>query len=127
MGPKRSGRGRAQAAVSAVGRGYRIRQSDMERYLEQNRPQWQAFINANHGFAVGSGGTIRLFNGDAWLPQSAPLREPNWPAVLTEPRTKLHLYGKAEARIGRKMGHFTVRDADVDTALNRAREIKGRL
>jgi len=29
------------------------------------------------------------------------------PALLTEPDLMLHLYGKAEARPGRKMGHFT--------------------
>lgn len=28
-----------------------------------------------------------------------------WPAILAEPDAKLHLYGKAEARPGRKMGH----------------------
>lgn len=28
-----------------------------------------------------------------------------WPALLAEPGAKLHLYGKAEARPGRKMGH----------------------
>lgn len=28
-----------------------------------------------------------------------------WPGLLAEPATKLHLYGKAEARPGRKMGH----------------------
>lgn len=28
-----------------------------------------------------------------------------WPRLLAEPATKLHLYGKAEARPGRKMGH----------------------
>ncbi|HEX6960133.1 MAG TPA: 5-(carboxyamino)imidazole ribonucleotide synthase [Ferrovibrio sp.] len=28
-----------------------------------------------------------------------------WPALLAEPNAKLHLYGKAEARPGRKMGH----------------------
>jgi len=30
-----------------------------------------------------------------------------WPAILADPRAKLHLYGKAEARPGRKMGHVT--------------------
>lgn len=30
-----------------------------------------------------------------------------WPALLAEPNTKLHLYGKTEARPGRKMGHVT--------------------
>jgi 5-(carboxyamino)imidazole ribonucleotide synthase len=28
-----------------------------------------------------------------------------WPAILAEPSAKLHLYGKAESRPGRKMGH----------------------
>jgi 5-(carboxyamino)imidazole ribonucleotide synthase len=33
--------------------------------------------------------------------------EPNWSAALAIPGIKLHLYGKAEARPGRKMGHLT--------------------
>ncbi len=31
----------------------------------------------------------------------------DWPALAARPRTMMHLYGKAEARPGRKMGHFT--------------------
>ena len=30
-----------------------------------------------------------------------------WPELLNDPGAKLHLYGKAEARPGRKMGHVT--------------------
>jgi len=30
-----------------------------------------------------------------------------WPAILKEPNAHLHLYGKAQARPGRKMGHVT--------------------
>ncbi len=30
-----------------------------------------------------------------------------WPALLAEPGARLHLYGKSEARPGRKMGHVT--------------------
>ena len=30
-----------------------------------------------------------------------------WREILSEPGAKLHLYGKAEARPGRKMGHVT--------------------
>jgi 5-(carboxyamino)imidazole ribonucleotide synthase len=30
-----------------------------------------------------------------------------WPGILAEPGARLHLYGKAEARPGRKMGHVT--------------------
>lgn len=42
--------------------------------------------------------------------------EPDWSVILSEPRAKLHLYGKAEARPGRKMGHVCVL-AEVDEAL----------
>jgi 5-(carboxyamino)imidazole ribonucleotide synthase len=71
--------------------------------------------------------------GDAWQKSGAPhentarSREPNWSAILGAPRAKLHLYGKAEPRVGRKMGHFTVRDADIETALVRARDLKLKL
>ena len=34
--------------------------------------------------------------------------EPNWARALRFPNLKLHLYGKAEARKGRKMGHLSV-------------------
>jgi 5-(carboxyamino)imidazole ribonucleotide synthase len=64
--------------------------------------------------------------GDAWFAGDAR-REPNWAAILAEPRAKLHLYGKTEPRPGRKMGHFTVRAGDVETALTRARELKAKL
>ncbi|HEX2252000.1 MAG TPA: ATP-grasp domain-containing protein, partial [Thermoanaerobaculia bacterium] len=33
--------------------------------------------------------------------------EPDWAAALAHPDVKLHLYGKADARPGRKMGHLT--------------------
>ncbi|MBX3313905.1 MAG: 5-(carboxyamino)imidazole ribonucleotide synthase [Actinobacteria bacterium] len=42
--------------------------------------------------------------GDLW-PAGG---EPPWGAVLGVPDLKLHLYGKVEARPGRKMGHLTV-------------------
>ena len=45
--------------------------------------------------------------GDAWHPDTSDSqREPNWPAVLAMKGTSLHLYGKREARRGRKMGHI---------------------
>ena len=31
----------------------------------------------------------------------------DWPRYLADPTARLHLYGKAEARPGRKMGHVT--------------------
>lgn len=60
--------------------------------------------------------------GDAWTKG-----EPNWAALQARPGTHLHLYGKAEARSGRKMGHFNVLAADVETALALARESKALL
>jgi 5-(carboxyamino)imidazole ribonucleotide synthase len=33
--------------------------------------------------------------------------EPRWDRALARPEVKLHLYGKADARPGRKMGHLT--------------------
>jgi 5-(carboxyamino)imidazole ribonucleotide synthase len=30
-----------------------------------------------------------------------------WAKIIAEPNAALHLYGKAEARPGRKMGHVT--------------------
>ena len=46
--------------------------------------------------------------------------EPDWRKVLDEPRAKLYLYGKSSARPGRKMGHYTVLDADPAKALESA-------
>ncbi len=41
-------------------------------------------------------------------------------AALALPGLHMHLYGKAEARPGRKLGHVTVLAADLSTALRRA-------
>ena len=66
--------------------------------------------------------------GDAWRWQDGRVvGEPNWRVVLSEPRAKLHLYGKAEPRPGRKMGHFTVRDRNIEIALARAKELQAQL
>ncbi len=66
--------------------------------------------------------------GDAWKwSEGRVIGDPDWAAILREPRARLHLYGKAEPRPGRKMGHFTVWDADIETALARARAIKAKL
>ncbi len=47
---------------------------------------------------------------------SAVAVEPDWAAVLGLPGVHLHLYGKAEARRGRKMGHLTVTAATAAAA-----------
>ena len=57
--------------------------------------------------------------GDLWQQG-----EPDWSYVLQQSSTKLHLYGKSEARPDRKMGHFTVLSETTDMALSKAIEIK---
>jgi 5-(carboxyamino)imidazole ribonucleotide synthase len=47
--------------------------------------------------------------GDLWASG-----EPDWAAALAEPQASLHLYGKATARPGRKMGHLTVTGESSD-------------
>lgn len=52
--------------------------------------------------------------------------EPNWPAALSLPGVKLHLYGKSEPRRGRKMGHLTAQadtPAEAEKIVRRAREL----
>lgn len=53
--------------------------------------------------------------------------EPNWFAALEIPNVKLHLYGKAEARPGRKMGHLTATGNTPDEALQKVIEARRRL
>ena len=66
--------------------------------------------------------------GELWFDaQDRPIT-PAWSAVLALPGTHLHLYGKLQARKGRKMGHLNITGASVDvvkiTAL-RAAELLG--
>jgi 5-(carboxyamino)imidazole ribonucleotide synthase len=64
--------------------------------------------------------------GDVWQGE-AKKSAPNWQAVLKHPGAHLHLYGKREARVGRKMGHVTVCDADPARALEIAMSIRADL
>jgi 5-(carboxyamino)imidazole ribonucleotide synthase len=41
---------------------------------------------------------------------------PHWDTLLSRPNNKLHLYGKKEARPGRKMGHFNVLATNIEQA-----------
>jgi 5-(carboxyamino)imidazole ribonucleotide synthase len=60
--------------------------------------------------------------GDVWF-GGERMREPDWSSVLAVPGAKLHLYGKSEARRGRKMGHVTCVAATLAEALGRAAEV----
>jgi len=52
---------------------------------------------------------------------------PKFENALCESRAYLHLYGKKDARVGRKMGHITVMDDSVAQASERAKEIRERV
>lgn len=51
--------------------------------------------------------------------------EPNWAAALGDNNIKLHLYGKAEPRNGRKMGHLTATADTASVAVDLVRKAKG--
>ncbi|HET6837174.1 MAG TPA: 5-(carboxyamino)imidazole ribonucleotide synthase [Gemmatimonadales bacterium] len=53
--------------------------------------------------------------------------EPRWEQALRHPGVRLHLYGKAEARPGRKMGHLNCLASDVDHAVATAFEARDAL
>ena len=63
--------------------------------------------------------------GDVWEDANG---KPDWAAVLAMPGAHLHLYGKHEARRGRKMGHITFTAPTLEEALanqSKAREVLG--
>ena len=59
--------------------------------------------------------------GDVWRP------EPPWEALLGHAGLQLHLYGKAEARPGRKMGHYNCLGDSLESALALALETRASL
>ncbi len=71
--------------------------------------------------------------GDSWFSNSKNIREKNdalepaWNKACSHANLKLHLYGKAEPRIARKMGHFTVIGKDAKKVLNAALIARGEL
>lgn len=60
--------------------------------------------------------------GDLW-----ERGEPNWAAALGVAGVSLHLYGKHEAKPGRKMGHLTALASDVETAASAVLEARRRV
>jgi 5-(carboxyamino)imidazole ribonucleotide synthase len=60
--------------------------------------------------------------GDLWN-----AGEPPWLKMLAVPHGHLHLYGKAEAKPGRKMGHFTVLGESADAAAQIAKATRAKL
>ena len=62
-------------------------------------------------------GDTRLTSPVVMVNMLGDLWNPDWATLLSHPEIKLHLYGKKEARPGRKMGHFNVLASNVEQAL----------
>lgn len=82
--------------------------------------QFEQQVRAVCGLPLGSTELLRpaaMVNllGDLW-----GSGEPDWTAALRDPDVKLHLYGKAAPRPGRKMGHLIAFGSDRDDARRRA-------
>ncbi|HTH16714.1 MAG TPA: 5-(carboxyamino)imidazole ribonucleotide synthase [Magnetospirillum sp.] len=65
--------------------------------------QFEQFIRAVCGLPLGSPDR----HSDAIMKNLIGDDVHDWPQILKDPSAKLHLYGKSEAREGRKMGHVT--------------------
>ena len=68
-------------------------------------------------------GDTRLLSPVVMVNMLGDLWSPDWSALFKYNNVKLHLYGKTEARPGRKMGHFNVLAEDVGTALVVAEQV----
>ena len=62
-------------------------------------------------------GDTRLMSPVVMVNMLGDLWSPPWAEIFAQKNIKLHLYGKTEARPGRKMGHFNVLAEDVESAL----------
>jgi len=61
--------------------------------------------------------------GDWWRNGTPP----PWERLFKHPQTKLHLYGKEQARSGRKMGHFNCLASELGVAIEVAEQVRGEL
>lgn len=83
--------------------------------------QFEQQVRAVCGLPLGdpsltSGGAAMVnLLGDEWAGG-----DPDWAAALARPGAHLHLYGKAEPRPGRKMGHLTLAADSADEAAEQA-------
>lgn len=89
--------------------------------------QFEQQLRAVCGLGLGSTASLSpaaMANllGDLWMHG-----EPDWAAAAAMPEIKIHLYGKADPRPGRKMGHLVAFGASVEAAAESVREARRRL
>ncbi len=88
--------------------------------ISQYEQLWRAIGSlplGNPSIIAGEAAMVNLL-GDLWRNG-----EPNWSSVLSCPGVNLHLYGKSEARPGRKMGHLTAIGSDAANRVLTARAL----
>jgi len=89
--------------------------------------QFEQQLRAVCGLPLGSTESLRpaaMVNllGDLWANG-----EPDWLAAAAMPHVKIHLYGKAGARPGRKMGHLVAFGGTGEEAVHRAQAARAAL
>ncbi|MGI4813173.1 MAG: 5-(carboxyamino)imidazole ribonucleotide synthase [Janthinobacterium lividum] len=92
--------------------------------------QFEQQVRAMTGMPLGevrqhSSAVMLNLLGDVWFDRddaTQPPQLPRWEQVLAIPAAHLHLYGKQEARRGRKMGHLTFTAPTLDEARRAATE-----
>lgn len=96
--------------------------------------QFEQQIRAVCGIGLGSTAltspAVAMVNllGNLWFAEGSDTAlEPDWALVFDDPDASLHLYGKADARPGRKMGHLTVRGDAPTAAAERALLLRAQL
>ena len=82
--------------------------------------QFEQQVRAVCGLSLGDTAQVKpaaMVNllGDLWING-----EPDWAAAMAVPDVKLHLYGKSDPRVGRKMGHLTALGDSVEEAAAKA-------
>lgn len=84
--------------------------------------QFEQHVRAVCGLPLGctdlrvGGAAMANLLGDLWDPSGRP---PRWDRAIAVPGVALHLYGKAAAKPGRKMGHLTTTGDNVAEAIER--------
>ncbi|HEX9652849.1 MAG TPA: 5-(carboxyamino)imidazole ribonucleotide synthase [bacterium] len=89
--------------------------------------QFEQHLRAITGLPLGSTGLLRpavMINLLGEPGFSGPPLIDGLPSALAIPGVSFHLYGKAETRPLRKMGHVTIVDDSLDAALSKAHRIK---
>jgi 5-(carboxyamino)imidazole ribonucleotide synthase len=97
--------------------------------------QFEQQVRAMTGLSLGSAkqhspAVMVNLLGDIWPADDKAVTNnstPEWQHALNNPQLKMHLYGKHEARSGRKMGHFTVINVNRDEAIKQAMQVRAEL